>query len=109
MIQNQTNQHEFPDNDKGDVTMDGTVGLKEWTSREQLPGGFVEWLNFIVRILAVEQGKDFVRIANDLGISPRLLSRWLAGKGPLTQENIDALAENLGHSVFTTLGLPLAA
>ena len=78
--------------------------LREWSSTEELPRGFAEWLEEIVR--EQEEEKGFRKIADEFGIDPSILSRWLAGMGPLSQNDIRVLSSNLGPMVYTFLGLP---
>ena len=77
--------------------------LREWSSKEELPRGFAEWLTEIIR--EQEDEKGFVKIAEELGVTPSILSRWVGGMGPLNREDIQNLAEKLGPSVYTFLGL----
>ncbi|MFC2055562.1 hypothetical protein ACFLV7_14880 [Chloroflexota bacterium] len=79
---------------------------KEWTSNENLPRGFTEWLKETIREYEINQKKDFRRIAGELGVKPAILSRWIAGIGPMTQTNIRLLASNLSPVVYTFLGMP---
>jgi hypothetical protein len=62
-------------------------------------------LKEIVSIQEVEQNKSFKTIAGELGVDPSLLSRWIAGKGPLIQNDILSLASNLSPVVYTFLGI----
>jgi len=84
--------------------MSSSIGLREWASRDKLPEGFKEWLKDI--ILEQEAEKGFRKIANELGVNPSILSRWMAGMGPLKQKNIRLLASKLGPVVYTFLGFP---
>jgi hypothetical protein len=77
---------------------------KEWSSRDQLPKGFSKWLTEIIRTQEVEQ--SYRKIAEELGITPSKLSRWVAGWGPLNQQDIDCLALSLGPVVYAFLGIP---
>ena len=79
---------------------------KEWTSNEILPKGFTEWLKETIREYEINQKKDFRRIARELGVKPSILSRWIAGIGPMTLTNIRLLASNLSPVVYTFLGMP---
>ena len=81
--------------------------LKEWSSKEILPRGFTEWLKEIIREHEINQKKGFRQIASELGVNPSMLSRWIAGVGPMTQTDIQLLASNLSPVVYTFLGLPL--
>ena len=78
--------------------------LREWSSTDKLPEGFTEWLNEVVT--EQEASKLFWKIAEELGVDPSLLSRWLAGMGPLNQNDIRVLSSNLSPVVYTFLGLP---
>jgi hypothetical protein len=84
---------------------DGKQG-KEWSSSEELPRGFTNWLNDTVKEYQVIERKEFRQIGVDLGVNPSILSRWIVGKGPLNQQNIQVLASKLGTVVYTFLGLP---
>lgn len=79
---------------------------KEWQITEELPEAFVLWLRAITTEKETAKKKGLVYIAEELGVKPSIFSRWLAGMGPLNQENIRTLANHLGPSVFTVLGLP---
>jgi hypothetical protein len=78
--------------------------LREWSSTDKLPGGFTVWLKEIVT--EQEASKSYWKIAAELGVEPSLLSRWLAGMGPLSQNDIRVLSSNLSPVVYTFLGLP---
>jgi hypothetical protein len=80
--------------------------LKEWGSNDDLPQGFTEWLNDVVRECRVTDNLEFRQIGAQLGVNPSFLSRWLGGMGPLTQTDINLLASNLSPVVYTFLGLP---
>jgi transcriptional regulator with XRE-family HTH domain len=77
---------------------------KEWTSKDRLPEGFSKWLKELVTEQQVRHKKSFTEIANELGVKASRLSRWVAGKGPLDQDDIRALAKSLGPAVYTFLG-----
>ena len=77
--------------------------LREWSSTEELPRGFAEWLNDIVR--EQEKEKGFRKTADEFGVAPSILSRWLAGMGPLNRNDIQKLAAKLGPTVYTFLNL----
>jgi len=80
--------------------------LREWSSTARLPEGFSKWLKEIITQQETEQRKGFRQIAAELGVDPALLSRWIAGAGPLNEESIRALVTNLGPVVYTYLGIP---
>ena len=80
-------------------------GPKEWKSTEKLPEAFVNWLQETITEKAMQEKKGFMQIADQLGIEPALLSRWLAGMRPLTQDHIRTLATNLSQAGYTVLGL----
>ena len=80
--------------------------LREWSSTERLPEGFAKWLKDIITQQETEQRKSFRQIAAELGVDPALLSRWIAGAGPLNEESIRALVANLGSVVYIYLGMP---
>lgn len=77
--------------------------LIEWSSTEELPRGFAEWLSDIVREQEGEKG--FRTIAGEIGVKPSILSRWIGGMGPLNRNDIKKLAAKLGPTVYTFLGL----
>jgi hypothetical protein len=60
----------------------------------------------IVTEQEVEQKNNFMQIADELGVNPSSLSRWLAGMGSLNQDDIHALATNISPTVYTLLHLP---
>ena len=80
--------------------------LREWSSTERLPEGFAKWLKEIITQQETEHRKGFRQIATELGVDPALLSRWIAGAGPLNEESIRALVANLGPVVYIYLGMP---
>jgi hypothetical protein len=80
--------------------------IKEWSSNDSLPGGFSEWLKETIRESETKHYKEFRQIAAELGVKPSILSRWIAGMGPMTQTNLRLLASNLSPVVYTFLGLP---
>lgn len=80
--------------------------LKEWSSNEKLPWEFTEWLKDTTRDFEKNQKKEFKQIARELGVKPSILSRWIAGMGPMTQTDIQMLAANLNPIVYTLLRLP---
>lgn len=84
--------------------MKASNGFREWSSAEELPRGFAEWLKDVVKEQEAEKG--FRSIAEELGVNPAMLSRWIGGMGPLTQNDILNLAANLGPVVYTFLGIP---
>ena len=73
---------------------------KEWSSNEVLPRGFAEWLKETVREHEVNKKMAFRQIAAEFGVIPAILSRWVAGMGPMTQNNIRLLASNLSPVVY---------
>ena len=84
--------------------MNASYRFREWSSTDKLPEGFTEWLKEIVT--EQEVLKSYWKIAEELGVDPSLLSRWLAGMGPLSQNDIRVFSSNLGPVVYTFLGLP---
>ncbi len=80
-------------------------GFKEWKSNDVLPEAFVNWLNETITEKALQEKIGFMQIAGELNVDAALLSRWLAGMGPLTREHVHTLATTLGHGVYTVLGL----
>ena len=79
--------------------------FKEWSSNDELPWGFVNWLKEIIRENEIYHKKGYLQIAGELGVNPSILSRWLAGMGPLTQVDLKILAVNLSPVVYSFLGL----
>lgn len=53
-------------------------------------------------------GMSRYRICKELGIAESTLSRFMAGKGGLSMENLDALADLLGLDITTGKGTPKA-
>lgn len=88
------------------ASMSEANDFREWSSNEYLPHGFAEWLKDTVREFEVKNKKGFSQIGNELGVNPSNLSRWIAGRGPLTQHDIQNLASHLSPVVYTFLGLP---
>lgn len=86
--------------------MDHNKYDKEWSSSDYLPRGFAEWLRDIVRENEVKERKAFKQIGVELGVNPSNLSRWIVGKGPLNQNDINNLASKLGPVVYNFLLLP---
>ena len=84
--------------------MTASKELREWSSTERLPEGFAEWLKDIVT--EQEAKKGFRKIAEELGVAPSILSRWIAGMGPLNQNDIRLLTSYFGPVVYTFLGFP---
>ncbi len=80
--------------------------LKEWSSRDKLPQAFSEWMKEVLREMEFEQGKAFSWFAEDLGVPPSILSRWISGWGPLNQYDIHILVSKLGPVVYTYLHIP---
>jgi hypothetical protein len=78
----------------------------KWESRDKLPVGFAEWLKEVISEQETEQRKGYSGIAEDLGVPPSILSRWIAGWGPLNQHDIDLLASKLGPVIYTYLHIP---
>ena len=79
---------------------------KEWQISEKIPEAFVR----VIREYVAEQSRQrtsYPRIAAELGISPAILSRWLAGMGPLREKNICKLSTIFGQSIYITCGLKL--
>ena len=52
-----------------------------------------------VRAAAVESGETQIALSAELGISQSVLSRFLSGRGGLSLDRLDALAEHLGLRV----------
>ena len=77
---------------------------KEWGISERLPNAFVE---LITEHVEKEQRsrKSFLYIAEELGIYSTNLSRWLAGMGPLSHQDIQCLASRLGNGIYIVLGI----
>ena len=86
--------------------MSEQTSLREWLSTEKLPEGFAKWLKGIITQQETKQRKGFRQSAAELGVDPALLSRWIAGAGPLNEESIRALVANLGPVVYIYLGMP---
>jgi plasmid maintenance system antidote protein VapI len=84
--------------------MNDPYRFREWSSTDKLPKGFTEWLKEIVAEREVSE--SYWKIARALGVNPSLLSRWIAGTGPLSQDEIRKLSSELGPVVYTFLGLP---
>jgi hypothetical protein len=84
--------------------MDASKEIREWSSTEGLPRGFAEWLKDVVK--EQEDEKGFRSIAEELGVNPSMLSRWIGGMGPLCHNDILNLASNLGPVVYSFLGIP---
>ena len=80
--------------------------LKEWSSNENLPWGFTEWLKATIGESESKHKKEFRQIAAELGVKPSILSRWIGGMGPMTYTNIRSLACILSPVVYTFLGIP---
>ena len=79
---------------------------KEWSSNENLPRGFTEWLKATIGESESKHKKEFRQIAAELGVKSSILSRWIGGMGPMTQTDIRLLASNLSPIVYNFLGLP---
>ena len=79
--------------------------LREWSSNDKLPKGFANWMKDYIRENEVIHKKGFRQIASQLGVDPSILSRWIAGMGPLTQHDIQILAANLSPVVYSFLGV----
>jgi hypothetical protein len=79
--------------------------LKEWSSKDKLPRGFEDYMKETIREYEVKEKKEFRQIGVELGVNPSILSRWIVGKGPLNQHDIQNLASKLGFVVYTFLGL----
>jgi hypothetical protein len=54
-----------------------------------------------------KEGKSFMWAAHDFGAKPATLSRWVAGMGPLYEEDIRKLAVSIGILTYITLGFPM--
>lgn len=92
---------------KNDITstrMKASNGYREWSSKERLPAGFADWLKEIVA--EQEDERSFRKIADELGVKPSILSRWMAGMGPMKHKDIRLLSSKLGPVVYTFLGFP---
>lgn len=78
--------------------------FREWSINEDLPPAFVK---FLKESVANRQArvKGLIPIAQEIGVTPALLSRWLGGKGTLKEADIRQLAKIFGSSVYITLGL----
>jgi hypothetical protein len=76
--------------------------LREWSSTDDLPREFSEWLSDIVR--EQDDEKRFIKIADEFGVDPSILSRWIGGMGPLNRNDIQKLAAKFGPTVYTFLG-----
>ena len=77
--------------------------IKEWSSSEKLPKGFADWLNEVIAEQEIEEGKGFARIAEELGVQASILSRWMGGMGPLSQNDVQNLVSKFGHVVYNYL------
>jgi hypothetical protein len=86
------------------LIMNDIYRYREWSSTDELPKGFTEWLKEIVK--KREASESYWKIARELSVNPSLLSRWIAGFGPLCQDDIRELSSVLGPVVYTFLGLP---
>lgn len=86
--------------------MTASKEFREWSSTDRLPAGFAEWLKDVVTEQETELYKSFRKIAEELDVNPNILSRWIAGMGPLSQNDIRMLASKLGPVVYTFLGIP---
>ena len=80
--------------------------LREWSSRDNLPEGFADWLKEVIGEQEIEEGRGFSRIAEELGVQASILSRWIGGMGPISQNDIHNLASKLGSVVYTYLHIP---
>jgi hypothetical protein len=79
---------------------------KVWKINDKLPEAFVNLIKEVVSE-QTKMGKYFVRIASDLGVNPATFSRWLAGYGPLTRDDIYLLATKISPTIFLTLWMRL--
>jgi hypothetical protein len=79
---------------------------KEWKINDKLPEAFVNLIKEVITA-QTKKGKYFIPIASDLGVNPATLSRWLAGCGPLTRDDIYALAAKISPIIFLTLDMRL--
>ncbi len=86
--------------------MDEQEELREWGLTEKLPAAFVKTLKYTINEKRKE-GKSFMWAAHDFGAKPATLSRWVAGMGPLYEEDIRKLAVTIGPLIYITLGLPV--
>lgn len=77
--------------------------IKDWSSNENLPRGFTDWLDITIREIETQQKKGFRQIVFEFGVKPANLSRWIGGLGPMTQTNIRLLAS---PAVYTFPGFP---
>ena len=66
-----------------------------------MPEGFADWLKEVI-----EGGRGHSRIAEDLGVHASILSRWIGGMGPISQNDIHNLASKLGSIGYTYLHIP---
>ena len=86
--------------------MDEQEELREWGLTEKLPVAFVKTLKYTINEKRKE-GKSFMWAAHDFGSKPATLSRWVAGMGPLYEEDIRKLAVSIGILTYITLGFPM--
>lgn len=78
--------------------------FREWGITEKLPRAFVKILKEIIAE-ETKKKKVLISIAGELEVEAHLLSRWMGGIGPLNQDDISALAANLGPVIYYALGL----
>ena len=78
----------------------------DWQISENIPEAFVGLIRKYVAD-QTRQRTSYHRIASELGVSPAILSRWLAGMGPLSEKNILGLSKIFGLSIYLTCGLKL--
>lgn len=87
---------------KMERAMDQENTFPEWGDNDKLPTAFVKCLEAVVEVKHRFK-KSHRTIAKEWGINPSNLSRWLAGIGPLTEEDIHKLDKGLGQWVYTSL------
>lgn len=78
-----------------------------WSITEKLPEAFTKWLRQQVFEQQIKQGYVFTRLAEEIGVDPNKLSRWLGGMGPLDRQDVQALARKFGWQVYTLLDLEI--
>ncbi len=78
--------------------------MKEWKADEELPQSFVGLIQEAVKNNCFQRKAVFIQVACEWDINPSILSRWLAGLGPLNEEDILKLAKAIGPAVYPALG-----